>query len=655
LSVDQAQLKELLGEAELRELLDARAIEELERNLQRLEGRPVANPDALHDLLLSLGDLTEEEIRMRATPPDAAERWLQRLIAERRVVPILVAGQRRYAAAEDAARLRDALGIPPSPGLPEAFLEDVRDPLGDLVSRWARTHGPFRAEDLAARFALPIAPVRATLERLAEEDRVVEGEFLPGGRTREWCDTEVLRALKRRSLAKLRHEIEPVDSAAFARFLLEWQNVARPRVGLDALLTVVEQLAGAPLPASVLETEILPARVSGYKAADLDRLCAAGEVIWRGIAPVGPHDGRIALFLPDRYRLLAPPPARAEGRLAAAIRELLERRGALFFSDLAAETGAFPREILDALWELVWAGEVGNDTLAPVRAYVRGPAARADRRELRGRSFRSRRAGPPGSEGRWSLLPTPGSGSLAPTDTERRTALTTSLLERYGVLTREAVHAEEIAGGFSAVYPIAKAMEEAGRARRGYFVAGLGAAQFALPGADDRLRSLREPPTREESRTIVLAATDPANPYGAAVPWPEKEGARPQRVAGAQVILRDGHLAAWLGRADRNLMTFLPDSEPEASETSAAIAGALAGLVESGRRRVLLVAKVDGEDPSLSTLAPFLRESGFLAGSRGFLKRMPSAEARQSALSGRKSVVDKDVAAGGTLLVQEPR
>jgi ATP-dependent helicase Lhr and Lhr-like helicase len=639
LSVDQAQLKELLGEAELRELLDARSIEELERSLQRLEGRPVANPDALHDLLLALGDLSEEEIRMRASPPDAVERWLQRLVAERRVIPITVAGQRRYAAAEDAARLRDAIGIPPSPGLPEAFLEDVRDPLGDLVSRWARTHGPFRSEDLAARFGLAIAPVRAALERLAEEDRVVEGEFLPGGRTREWCDAEVLRALKRRSLARLRKEIEPVEGAAFARFLLEWQNVTSPRAGLDALLTVVEQVSGAPLPASVLETEILPARLTGYKPADLDVLCAAGEVIWRGIAPVGPHDGRIALFLPEHYRLLAPAPTRAEGKLASTIRELFERRGALFFSDLALETGAFPRELLDALWDLVWAGEVTNDTLAPLRAYVRGPAARTDRRQFRGRSFRSRRSGPPGSEGRWSLLPSPGAGSLLATDTERRAALTTSLLERYGVLTREAVHAEEIAGGFSAVYPIAKAMEEAGRARRGYFVAGLGAAQFALPGADDRLRSLREDPPREESRTVVIAATDPANPYGAALPWPEREGARPQRAAGAQVILRDGHLAAWLGRAGRNLLTFLPESEPEASETSAAIAGALAGLVESGRRRVLLVGNVDGEEPSGSPLAPYLREAGFLPGSRGYLKRMPPRETEKSQVPSPRSQV----------------
>jgi ATP-dependent Lhr-like helicase len=625
LSVDSAQLKELLGEAELRELLDARAIGEVERSLQRLEGRPVGNPDALHDLLLSLGDLTEEEIRMRASPSDAVERWIGRLVTERRVIAVAIAGERRFAAAEDAARLRDALGVPPPPGLPDAFLEDVDDPLGNLVSRWARTHGPFRAEDAAARFGLPIAPVRSALERLAEEERVVEGEFLPGGRSREWCDAGVLKALKRRSLAKLRKEVEPVEAPAFARFLAEWQGVTRPRTGLDALLSSIEQLQAAPVPASVLETEILAARNAAYKPADLDLLCAAGEVMWRGVAAVGPHDGRIAFYLPDRYRLLAPPPGRAEGKLAGAIRELLERRGALFFSDLARETGAFPRELVDALWNLVWAGEVTNDTLAPLRAFVRGPAARASRRQFRGRSFRSRRAGPPGSEGRWSLLPGPESGSAAPTETERRAALTLSLLERYGVLTREAVHAEDVPGGFSTVYPVAKAMEEAGRVRRGYFVAGLGAAQFALPGADDRLRALREP--SEEPQTLVLAATDPANPYGAAIAWPEREGARPQRVAGAQVVLADGRLVAWIGRAERNLLTFLPESDPERTESARAIASALVSLVADGRRRALLIAKVDGADPAASPLASFLAEAGFLPGSRGYLIRAaPRAE-----------------------------
>ena len=303
------------------------------------------------------------------------------------------------------------------------------------------------------------------------------------------------------------------------------------------------------------------------------------------------------------------------------MRGLLAGRGALFFSDLVAETGAFPRELVDALWDLVWAGEATNDTLAPLRSFVRGPAARAGRRQFRGRSFRSRRAGPPGSEGRWSLLPSGGAGSAVPTETERRAATTMALLERWGVLTREAVHAEDVPGGFSAVYSIAKAMEEAGRVRRGYFVAGLGAAQFALPGADDRLRALRNAPEDEESRTVVLAATDPANPYGSAVAWPEGGGARPQRAAGAQVILHQGRLAAWLSRADRNLATFLPESEPARSETAAAIAAALAALVASGRRNVLLVARVDGEDPARSPLAPFLAEAGFLAGSRGYLKR----------------------------------
>ena len=639
LSVDQAQLKELLGEAELRELLDANAIDELERSLQRLEGRPVANPDALHDLLLSLGDLTADEIRRRASPPEAVERWLALLAGERRVIAVTIGGERRFAAAEDAARLRDALGIPPPPGLPDSFLEDVADPLGDLVSRWARTHGPFRAEDLAARFGLPIAAVRAALERLGEDDRVVEGEFLPGGRSREWSDAGVLKSLKRRSLAKLRKEVEPVDAAAYSRFLLEWQSVARPRSGLDALLSAIEQLQGAALPASVLETEILPARVLHYKPADLDLLCAAGEILWRGVAAVGPRDGRVALYLPDRYRLLAPAPGRAEGDLAGKIRVLLERRGALFFSDLVAETGAFPRELVDALWDLVWAGEVTNDTLAPLRAYVRGSAF-SERRRFAGRSFRSRRAGPPGSEGRWSLLASPVAGSLAPTETERRTALTTSLLERYGVLTREAVHAEDVPGGFSAVYPVAKAMEEAGRVRRGYFVAGLGAAQFALPGADDRLRSLREP--SEDPQTLVLAANDPANPFGAALPWPEREGARPQRAAGAQVILEDGRLVAWLGRAERNLLTYLPETEPERTESAKAVAAALAALVSGGRRRALLVGKIDGDDPAQSPLAPFLREAGFHAGSRGYLMRTPPRDEEGAEVRTPRSRVTAD-------------
>ena len=342
LSVDQAQLRELLGEAELRELLDPEAIEGIERSLQRLEGHRVRHADGLHDLLLSLGDLSEEEIRARAATPSDVPRWIAQLLGERRVIRVPIAGTPRIAAAEDAGRLRDALGVVPPAGLPAAFLEPVDDPIGDLLSRYARTHGPFRLEDAAARLGTPVGMARVAMDRLAQRGRVIEGDFLPGGRFREWCDAEVLRAIKRRSLAKLRREVEPVEPAAFGRFLTEWQGVATPRAGLDALLCAVEQLQGCPIPASVLETEVLPARVQRYRPSDLDFLCASGEVTWRGLEPLGPSDGRIALYLPDRLPWIAQAIPPAEGELAGEIRKRLAARGALFFPDLVAETGGFP-------------------------------------------------------------------------------------------------------------------------------------------------------------------------------------------------------------------------------------------------------------------------------------------------------------------------
>ena len=615
LSVDQAQLRELLGEAELRELLDADAIEGLERSLQRLEGYKIRHPDGLHDLLLALGDLTEEEIRGRSAAPEEAPRWIAELLRDRRAVRVAIAGEARIAAAEDAGRFRDALGAPPPPGVPDAFLEPVRDALGDLLSRYARTHGPFRVQDVAARFGIPEGTARLALDRLEEHDRVIQGDFLPGGRSREWCEPGVLRAIKRRSLAKLRREVEPVEPVAFARFLMEWQSVGSPRPGLEALLSVVEQLQGCPIPASVLETEVLPARVDRYRPSDLDALCAAGEVVWRGLEPLGPSDGRIALYLPDRLPLLARPATPAEGELAEKIRRLLASRGALFFPDLLAEIGGFPGDLLAALWDLVWAGEIGNDTLTPLRSLLRGSSS-SHRRRAGSAGLRSRRQGPAGSEGRWSFASAP---RKPPTETERRTALTKALLARHGVLTREAVAAEGVAGGFSAVYPVLKALEEGGQIRRGYFVAGLGATQFAVSGADDRLRSVREP--SNEPRTLVLAASDPANPWGAALAWPSGE-ARPQRAAGAQVILRDGELLGWIGRAESNLFTFLPAAEPERGAAAEALAGALARQVDSGRRRAVLVRKVDGKDPRDSVLAAYLAAAGFFAGSRGYLKRL---------------------------------
>ena len=630
LSVDPAQLRELLGESELRELLDPEAIEDLERALQRLSSRhPVRHADGAHDLLLQLGDLTAAELAARSLPAAPVEGWLEQLRRERRAFPAPIGGEDRWIAAEDAARFRDALGVLPPPDIPSELLAPAPRARIDLVSRYARTHGPFRAEDVERRLGMDHATVQSALDALLDEERLVEGKFLPaalvharypdGGRERELCDVEVLRGLKRRSLAKLRKEVEPVEAPALARLQISWHGLDAPRSGLDSLLSVVEQLQGAPIPASALARDVLPARVRPFKPADLDLLAAAGEIVWRGVEPIGPRDGRIALYLAGHYPLLAPPPDKTEGELPRKIRDILGRKGASFFADLQAATSAFPADLAAALWSMVWAGEVTNDTLAPLRSLLAGEPSQG-RRERIAPAFRSRRPGPPGSEGRWSLLPAP-SG----TGTERSAALAQVLLARHGVLTREAVHAEGIPGGFASVYEVLKRMEETGRARRGYFVAGLGATQFALPGAEERLRSLREPP--DGPQTVILSATDPANPYGAALAWPGRgEGApesRPQRAAGSHVVLYGGELCGYLARGDRTLLTFLPAEEPERTRRARALVAALAALVESGRRRALLLEQVDGDPPGLSALAPYLATAGFSPGQQGFLKRAP--------------------------------
>jgi len=625
LALDHAQLRELLGDSELRELLDAEAVDQLALELQRLDGRyPVKHMDALHELLLHIGDLTQDELALRCDPGAGAggqvNRWIEELTKERRIIEVRIAGESRYAAAEDAARFRDALGVVPPAGLPDAFLASVADPLGDLVSRYARTHVPFKVEDAAARFGLGIAPVRAALDGLAARNRVLEGEFLPGGRGREWCDAEVLRTLKRRSLARLRKQVEPVEPEALARFQIHWQGLARPSKGLDGLLDVIEQLQGLPLPASTLERDILPGRIREYQPSDLDELCAAGEVVWRGFDSLGTGDGRIALYLTDHLLKLAPQAERFEGELQAKIRDLLAEHGAIFFEDMATAIGGFRNDILDALWDLVWTGEVTNDTLAPFRSLRRERNKGGQRRRRPRHAFRSRRTmKTPGSEGRWSLLVPPGTSQ--PNATERQTTIATQLIDRYGILTREMVSNEGVIGGFAGLYPVFKAMEEAGKIRRGYFVAGLGAAQFAAPGADDRLRERRTDEDERADKVFVLAATDPANPYGAALPWPrtDESAARPQRAAGARVILHRGSLIGYLGRTGQQLISFLPESEPERGDARAALAAALAEMAGPGEP--VFVTKIDGLAPGESDLAQDLSSVGFTATSRGYLHR----------------------------------
>jgi ATP-dependent Lhr-like helicase len=524
-------------------------------------------------------------------------------------------------------------------GVPAALAAAVADPLGDLVARYARTHAPFTVDALAGRFGLGVAPVRAVLQRLAAADRVLAGEFTAGRRGEEWCDAGVLRALKGRSLARLRREVEPVDAAAFGRFLPDWQRVIRPRSGSDALLAVVAQLQGAPLLASSLDGEVLAARVRGYRPEHLDRLCAAGEVRWAGLEAVGANDGRIALYLADAWPLLARPARVLEAPLADRVRALLAARGALFFSDLVGETGVFPTDLLAMLWQLVWAGEVTNDTLVPLRKLVRGGVSDQRRRAPPQGLFRARRLGPPGSEGRWSLLPAVGVAMQAgardmsggpgggPSETARAAALAGALLDRHGVVTREAVQAEDIAGGFSAVYAVLGAMEAAGKVRRGYFVAGLGAAQFAAPGADDRLRSLRD--AGETSVVCVLASTDPANPYGAALAWPERAGARLARAAHTRVVLVDGALVAHVAKDARSVITFLPEAEPQRGDAAAQVARAVAGLAVVGRNVVL--AEIDGVAAQLSPLTATFERAGFAMTSQGLFIRGSGEQADDDA------------------------
>jgi ATP-dependent Lhr-like helicase len=641
LAIDQDQLRELLGDADLRELLDAAAIEEVEEQLQCLvESYKARGVDGVHDLLLRLGDLTRAEIAARCEGD--AEALVTRLVRARRALELGFNGERRVVAVEDAARVRDALGVPLPPGLPGAFTEAVPDALLDIVRRYARTHGPFTTGDVAARYGLANAVVEGVLQRLVGLGRVVEGGFRPGGLNREWIDAEVLRSVRRKSLAKLRKEVEPVAQRTLARLFTRWQGVVQPRRGLDALLDVVENLQGAPLPASLLETEILPARLAGYKSADLDTLIAAGEVVWVGLEPLGERDGRVGLYLAERLKSLWPVRAMVRNQLPVSqspvssdeplseregqIVEYLKRNGASFFQELHDGVGGgYPGETLEALWSLVWRGLLMNDALNALRAYCERPAssgrgAKAARRSHNQAGFRSRRTTPPTAQGRWSL------NAVAFDEGRNATAwsaaMAQQLLTRYGVVFRETAHAEGLVGGFSAVYDVLKAMEESGKVRRGYFAADLGATQFAMPAAVDLLRSLRAG-NEGVSEVVMLAATDPANPYGALLRWPAapEEGSSLTRSVGARVVLVDGALTAYLRRGNPNVQVMLPEEEPGRSHVARALAEFFVAQVqrdEDRRHGGMLVAQVNGVAVGEHPLGRYLLDAGFAVGAMGF-------------------------------------
>lgn len=708
LALDRDLLADLLGAEELRELLDAEVLATLELELQRLaDGRRARSADELADVLSRVGDLTVAEISYRcvteqpvsstaeqagdetaqAGEPAASDApssdesaaghgWLAELVAERRAVELRVASETRYVAVEDAARYRDALGCALPVGLPAALTVDVlasgTDPLDELVARYASTHVPFEADAVAERLGIPVVRVTAALNRLETAKRVTRGAFRPDGTSTEWCDTSVLRTVRRRSLARLRREVEPVPPEAYARFLSAWHSIDRPRRGADALADAITQLAGAPVAASILETDVLPARVARYSSADLDALLASGELVWIGAGSLGPNDGRIRLYWRDEIATLAPPTdAEPDNPVAAAVLAHLSEHGAAFWPDLLsaahaatavgdgedassklppessdqtsdrrrepratagsarpADLASLSEHVLAALWDLVWAGLVTNDTLAPLRAL--GPrrsgrsrssgadrAAGARHSARRGRSGvltrsgparrrpgRLRAGGPPSAAGRWSLT------SLlrepVPSPTERAHGGAQALLERHGIVTRPGVLAEGHQGGFAAAYGILRALEERGSVRRGHFVEGLGAAQFATAAAVERLRDYRE----SSSEVVVLGAADPAQPYGAALSWPPSDG-RPSRTAGAHVVLADGTPLVALDRGGRTLHTF------EHAADDLRWIGALRQALADGRLVKVELARIDAGPAAEHPIHDALIEQGFTAGYRG--------------------------------------
>ncbi|GAB3252594.1 Lhr family helicase [Kineosporia babensis] len=586
-------------------------------------------------------------VRIPTADPAEVGRWLSELEGARRLIRVRVAGEERWAAVEDSGRLRDALGTALPVGVAEAFTEPVPDPLGDLLSRYARSHGPFTAADLATRLGLGSVVVIDGLRRLVDNGRLVQGELRPlecgGGQGMDYCDAEVLRTLRRRSLAALRAEVEPVPALDLARFLPGWQGVGGRTRGVDGVLRAVEQLAGAWVPASALETLVIPGRVPGYTPALLDELTSAGEVVWAGHGSLPGDDGWVSLHPADLAPLtLAGPDAEFEPEEQhQAVLDALAGGGAYFFRALSDAVGSTDDQALtQALWDLVWAGLISNDTLAALRSKLAGgktahksrpspPRARYSRYgSLRGagragsRPAMPSRTGPPLAAGRWSLLP-----EREPDPTARAHAQAEVLLERHGVVTRGAVMAERVAGGFAAAYRVLSGFEDAGRVRRGYFVEGLGASQFAGTGAVDRLRASARPAGETFAsegglRTVVLAAADPANPYGAALPWPERPGDnaghRPGRKAGAIVILVDGALTLYVERGGRTLLSWTDEEE-----LLRAAADALALAVREGALGRLTVEKADGEGV-LNTdnpLAQALENAGFRATPRGLRLR----------------------------------
>ena len=596
LTLDRNLLRELLGQEELRDLLEPQAIADVEADLQGLSPeRRARHADAVHDLLRRVGDLDADELAARV---DGDVRpMLAALVDSGRALTVRLAQKERWIAVEDAAKYRDALGAVLPAGVAAAFLTPAEAPLEALVARWARTHGPFAADgrEAARRLGLLPAQIAPVLRALVADGRLYEGEFRPGGSGAELCDREVLRLVRRDTLARLRNEVAPVDAAVLARFLPRWHGVGSARGGLARLREAIDQLEGIALPFSELERVILPARVPDFQPRMLDELGAAGELLWVGQGAIGSDDGRVVLYrrehlasLYDMPSIVVPGPELPD-ELHGAILSHLSDRGASFVAQLP-EAPTRSDEVVRALWDLAWLGLVTNDTFAPLRTLGRTS-----------RGPRGRFTLPAG--GRWSALASV--VGAPPADTVRAHTRALMLLERYGVVSREAAAAESLPGGFASVSGVLRAMEEAGKIRRGHFVDGLVGAQFAHAAAVDRLRAARDvggdavgPPV------VTLSAIDPANPYGALLPWPT-EG--PRRAAGAKVVLAHGEPVFFVERGGKKLRLI---GRLDESLVEPALA-ALKRIAAARRHRQLRIEEVDGVPALHSPHAPLLERGGF--------------------------------------------
>ena len=628
LSLDATLLAELLGKDGLKQLLDGDVIARTEADLQGLSAeRQAVDAERLYDLVRTAGPFTPDELRLRSVEGFDPVTAVEALVLDRRLVEVRIAGTPMVAVAEDVPRLRDGLGVPVPPGVAASFTEPSPRPIEDLVLRWARTHGPFLASTVATRYGLGRAVVEGACDSLIASGTLVAGSFVEMGDVesdrRQYCHGQVLALVKRRTLAALRREVEPVEQVAFSRFLAEWQGVGSGTRGADAVLAVLEQLDGCAVPASAVETLVLPARVADYRPAMLDELMTAGEVGWVGDGAVGDSDGWVRFVVSGTE----PPPAGAEPAHYRG-QELLAALGAggARFFDAILPVGVTDRaEYVAALWDLAWAGLVSSDTFNPVRALVSEggahrkptrPPARTHRARLSGqglrRPTRAPRLSSPTTAGRWSLV-----DRVPATPAEQLAGHIFGLLDRYGVVTRGTVLTEDSDGGFGAAYRAMSTMEETGQCRRGYFIEGLGAAQFALSGAVDRLRAQQREP--EEPTALVLAACDPANAYGAALPWPEREGHRPGRKVGALVVLVDGALVFYVERGGKTLLSF---SEEDRRLRPAA--RALAAAVQQGQLGRLTVERADGGHVFGSAgVSTALQEAGFRMTPQG-LRLRPS-------------------------------